>query len=84
MLYKNIWVKLIINNKLQSQGGSLTCEGRNDASEFAAIKSAMIVLNFPESQINEINKMLAVILHIGNIKYQPCLIGNFIFKLYCI
>ena len=52
------------------QGGSITCDGRDDTQEFAAIRSAMKVLMFSEPDIWEILKILACLLHLGNIKYK--------------
>lgn len=59
-----------------SQGGSTTCEGRDDAAEFADIRSAMKVLLFSDQEIWEILKLLAALLHTGNIKYKAAVIGN--------
>lgn len=53
-----------------TQGGSITCEGRNDANEFADIRSAMKVLMFSDSEIWEVLKILSSLLHLGNIKYK--------------
>ncbi|ROT67787.1 putative myosin-VIIa [Penaeus vannamei] len=40
-----------------SKGGSITCEGRDDAREFADIRSAMKVLMFSDSEVWEITKI---------------------------
>lgn len=58
------------------QGGSITCEGRDDAAEFADIRSAMKVLLFTDSEIWEILKLLAALLHTGNIKYKATVVGT--------
>lgn len=52
------------------QGRCLTCEGRDDAAEFADIRSAMMILMFSPEEIWEILKVLSALLHLGNIKYK--------------
>lgn len=59
-----------------SQGGGITCEGRDDAAEFADIRSAMKVLLFSDVEIWEVLKLLAALLHMGNIKYRATVIGT--------
>ncbi|XP_075992651.1 unconventional myosin-VIIa ck [Anticarsia gemmatalis] len=59
-----------------SGGGSFTCEGRDDAAEFQDIRSAMKVLLFTEPEIWEILKLLAAVLHCGNIKYEATVVDN--------
>ena len=52
------------------------CEGRDDAVEFADIKSAMKVLMMSDNEIWDILKILAALLHMGNIKYKGKVIDN--------
>ena len=58
------------------KGDSITCEGRDDAIEFANIRSACKVLTFTDEEIWNIMKLLASIIHIGNIKYKATAINN--------
>lgn len=63
------------NINLCLQGGGITCEGRDDAAEFADIRSAMKVLLFSDVEIWEVLKLLAALLHMGNIKYRATVVG---------
>uniref|UniRef100_A0AAQ4QYX6 Myosin VIIBb n=1 Tax=Gasterosteus aculeatus aculeatus TaxID=481459 RepID=A0AAQ4QYX6_GASAC len=53
-----------------SKGDTVDCEGRDDAKDYKIICSAMKVLTFSESQCQEILKLLAAILHLGNICFE--------------
>lgn len=55
----------------------MTCDGRDDAAEFADIRSAMKVLNFSDEDTLNIIRLLAAILHLGNVKYKGLVIGKF-------
>ncbi|CAL4075619.1 unnamed protein product, partial [Meganyctiphanes norvegica] len=57
-------------------GNSTTCEGRDDAREFADIRSAMKVLMFGDSEVWEILKLLAAMLHMGNVKFKAKVVDN--------
>jgi myosin-7 len=63
-------------NLLTLQGGSVVCDGRDDAAEFADIRSAMKVLMMTDQEIWDILKVLATLLHMGNIKYKGKVIDN--------
>lgn len=52
------------------QGNCTTCEGREDSQEYANIRSAMKVLMFTDTENWEISKLLATILHLGNLQYE--------------
>ena len=54
----------------------MTCEGRDDYAEFADIRSAMKVLCFSDQEIWDIFKVLAALLHAGNINYKAITIDN--------
>lgn len=64
------------NYYIDLQGGGITCEGRDDAAEFADIRSAMKVLLFSDVEIWEVLKLLAALLHMGNIKYRATVVGT--------
>ncbi|XP_055971810.1 unconventional myosin-VIIa isoform X1 [Sorex fumeus] len=53
-----------------AMGNCTTCEGREDSQEYANIRSAMKVLLFTDTENWEISKLLAAILHLGNLQYE--------------
>ncbi|EDO35658.1 predicted protein [Nematostella vectensis] len=53
-----------------TQGNCITCEGMNDAEEFAIIRGAMKVLMFNEVEMMDIFKLVAAILHMGNLEFE--------------
>ncbi|KAI2663543.1 Unconventional myosin-VIIa [Labeo rohita] len=53
-----------------------TCEGRDDIKEYASFRSAMKILTFTENDTWEINKLLAAILHLGNVDFEETIRNN--------
>ncbi|XP_068601994.1 unconventional myosin-VIIa-like [Brachionichthys hirsutus] len=51
-------------------GNCTVCDGRDDMKEYSNIRSAMKVLMFTERENWEISKLLAAILHLGNLRYE--------------
>lgn len=60
----------ISNCLLAFQGNCTTVEGRDDRKELADIRAAMKVLLFNDQEMWSIFKILAALLHIGNIQYN--------------
>uniref|UniRef100_A0A1I8GD03 Myosin VIIa n=1 Tax=Macrostomum lignano TaxID=282301 RepID=A0A1I8GD03_9PLAT len=58
------------------QGGDVCVDGRDDAMEYAGIKSAMKVLNFSDGDSLDIHGLLAAILHLGNVRYASTVVDN--------
>ncbi|XP_071348422.1 unconventional myosin-VIIa-like isoform X2 [Trachinotus anak] len=56
--------------KFLSKGDRIVCEGRDDTKDYSRIRSAMKVLTFSENQCQEIFKLLAAILHLGNVCFE--------------
>lgn len=52
------------------QGNCIVCEGRDDTKDYTRIRSALKILTFSDSQCQEIIKLLAAILHLGNVCFQ--------------
>ncbi|CAM4624535.1 unnamed protein product [Leuciscus chuanchicus] len=59
-----------------TMGQCTTCEGRDDIKEFASFRSAMKILTFTENDSWEINKLLAAILHLGNVDFEDTIMNN--------
>uniref|UniRef100_A0A673L3P1 Unconventional myosin-VIIa-like n=1 Tax=Sinocyclocheilus rhinocerous TaxID=307959 RepID=A0A673L3P1_9TELE len=53
-----------------TMGNCTVCEGRNDMKEYSSILSAMKVLMFTDTENWEISKLLAAILHMGNLRFE--------------
>uniref|UniRef100_A0AAY4CZV6 Myosin VIIAa n=1 Tax=Denticeps clupeoides TaxID=299321 RepID=A0AAY4CZV6_9TELE len=51
-------------------GKCTVCDGRDDQKEYSNIRSAMKVLMFTDTENWEISKLLAAILHLGNLRYE--------------
>lgn len=52
------------------QGNCTSCDGRDDVKEFAHFESALKILTFTENDLWEISKLLAAILHLGNVDFE--------------
>ncbi|RXN19441.1 unconventional myosin-VIIb [Labeo rohita] len=59
-----------------TMGQCTTCEGRDDIKEYASFRSAMKILTFTENDTWEINKLLAAILHLGNVDFEETIRNN--------
>lgn len=57
-------------------GKTLTCAGRDEATEFSDIRSALKVLNFEDGESWSIFQLLAIILHLGNLKFKAVTQSN--------
>lgn len=51
------------------QGGRISCEGRDDAKGYKSIRSAMDLF-FSKAERLDILKLLAAILHLGNVYFE--------------
>uniref|UniRef100_A0A3B4WNT7 Unconventional myosin-VIIa-like n=1 Tax=Seriola lalandi dorsalis TaxID=1841481 RepID=A0A3B4WNT7_SERLL len=56
--------------KFLTKGNCIVCDGRDDAKDYSRIRSAMRILTFSENQCQEIFKLLAAILHLGNVCFE--------------
>ncbi|XP_028930002.1 unconventional myosin-VIIb [Ornithorhynchus anatinus] len=59
-----------------TMGNCTSCDGRDDAKEYAHISSAMKILQFSPSENWDISKLLAAILHLGNVEFTAAVFEN--------
>ncbi|TSQ12728.1 Unconventional myosin-VIIa [Bagarius yarrelli] len=59
-----------------TMGNCTACDGRDDMKEYLSIQSAMKVLMFTDTENWEISKLLAAILHMGNLRLEARMINN--------
>ncbi|XP_023277674.1 unconventional myosin-VIIa-like [Seriola lalandi dorsalis] len=62
--------------KFLTKGNCIVCDGRDDAKDYSRIRSAMRILTFSENQCQEIFKLLAAILHLGNVCFEATTQNN--------
>ncbi|CAL8309973.1 unnamed protein product [Lota lota] len=53
-----------------TMGKCTSCEGRDDVTEYTHFLSALKILMFSDSDSWEISRLLAAILHLGNVKFE--------------
>ncbi|MEQ2200184.1 hypothetical protein XENOCAPTIV_024451 [Xenoophorus captivus] len=72
---------LLEKSRVCRQGKCTECDGRDDLADYSSILSAMKVLMFSETENLEISKLLAAILHMGNLRFEgigtSCLLLSF-------
>ncbi|XP_049629050.1 unconventional myosin-VIIb [Suncus etruscus] len=59
-----------------TMGNCTSCEGLNDAKDYAHVRSAMKILMFSDSENWDLSKLLAAILHLGNVKFMAAVFEN--------
>lgn len=60
----------------QYLSGSANCVGRDDKIEYTKLQCSMKTLSFSDKDVREIFKLLAALLHLGNLKYKSIVIQN--------
>ncbi|CAF3927592.1 unnamed protein product, partial [Rotaria magnacalcarata] len=61
---------------LNQLDGTIYCDSRDDGKEWSTIKSACKVLMFSDQELNDILRLLSVVLHLGNLKFQATTTQN--------
>ncbi|CAF3882378.1 unnamed protein product, partial [Adineta steineri] len=61
---------------LNQLDGTIYCDSRDDAKEWATIKSACKVLMFSDEELNDILRLLSAVLNLGNLKFQATTTQN--------
>ncbi|XP_006876269.1 PREDICTED: unconventional myosin-VIIb [Chrysochloris asiatica] len=59
-----------------TMGNCNSCEGLNEAKDYAHIRSAMKILMFSDSENWDLSKLLAAILHLGNVQFMATVFEN--------
>ncbi|KAM8787797.1 unconventional myosin-VIIb [Rhynchonycteris naso] len=59
-----------------TMGNCTYCEGLNDAKDYAHVRSALKILMFSNSENWELSKLLAAILHLGNVEFTAAVFEN--------
>ncbi|XP_004589432.2 unconventional myosin-VIIb [Ochotona princeps] len=59
-----------------TMGNCTSCEGLDDAKDYAHVRSAMKILLFSDSENWDLSKLLAAILHLGNVGFMAAVFEN--------
>ncbi|KAL0966745.1 hypothetical protein UPYG_G00299630 [Umbra pygmaea] len=59
-----------------NKGDCMVCDGRDDAKDYARIRMALKILTFTENHCWEILKLLAALLHLGNVCFEDSIFNN--------
>ncbi|XP_010900118.4 unconventional myosin-VIIb [Esox lucius] len=57
-------------------GHCIVCDGRDDAKDYTRIRQALKILTFTEIHCWEILKLLAALLHLGNVCFEASMLNN--------
>uniref|UniRef100_A0A8C8MFQ5 Myosin VIIBb n=1 Tax=Oncorhynchus tshawytscha TaxID=74940 RepID=A0A8C8MFQ5_ONCTS len=59
------------------RGDCIVCDGRDDAKDYTRIRTALKILAFTETHCWEILKLLAALLHLGNVSFEGGVLSGF-------
>ncbi|XP_037704774.1 unconventional myosin-VIIb [Choloepus didactylus] len=59
-----------------TMGSCTSCEGLDDAQDYAHVRSAMKILMFSDAEHWDLSKLLAAILHLGNVEFTAAICEN--------
>uniref|UniRef100_A0A8C7NX38 Myosin VIIBb n=1 Tax=Oncorhynchus mykiss TaxID=8022 RepID=A0A8C7NX38_ONCMY len=59
------------------RGDCIVCDGRDDAKDYTRIRTALKILTFTETHCWEILKLLAALLHLGNVSFEGGVLSGF-------
>ncbi|EPY75937.1 myosin-VIIb [Camelus ferus] len=67
---------LLEKSRVCRQGNCTSCEGIDDTKDYAHVRSAMKILLFSDSENWDLSKLLAAILHLGNVQFMAAIFEN--------
>ncbi|EPQ15930.1 Myosin-VIIb [Myotis brandtii] len=59
-----------------TSGNCTSCEGLDDAKDYAHVRSALKILMFSDAEHWDLSKLLAAILHLGNVEFMAAVFEN--------
>ncbi|XP_015422968.1 PREDICTED: LOW QUALITY PROTEIN: unconventional myosin-VIIb [Myotis davidii] len=67
---------LLEKSRVCRQGNCTSCEGLDDAKDYAHVRSALKILMFSDAEHWDLSKLLAAILHLGNVEFTAAVFEN--------
>ncbi len=72
MCYIDHFHLIHLDNRYLAEGNAVEIPGVDDAADFAVMRAALSSLNFSADEQSDLMRILAAIIHLGNVEFKVC------------